>query len=504
MKTMTKKAACISVLGTGSDVGKSVIATALCRVYAQKGLRVAPYKAQNMSNNSGVTPEGLEMGRAQIVQAEAAQIPPHVDMNPVLLKPTSDIGAQVVVLGKATLNASARDYHADKQTLFQTACDSLDRLRSDHDLIVMEGAGSCAEVNLIAHDIVNLPMATYADAPVILVADIDRGGVFAQVVGTLACLDEKQRRQIKGVIINRFRGDIDLFKDGVDWLEKRTGIPVLGVLPWYTDFAIEAEDSVVLERPNPSVMLGSSPAIGVIRLPHISNFTDFDPLQQLPGLQVAYLKKPCDLSRFSAVILPGSKNTCNDLNWLHTVGWQQQLHDYVDQGGNLLGICGGYQMLGRAVHDPDGIEGPQGSTPGLDLLPVETVLRAPKTTTRSTFSWGSAQGIGYEIHMGQTQRDTANALFKIEARNQQPCDDMDGCWIKNGRVMGSYIHGLFDMPAITRRWLDHIGLSQIQESDIQGPEMRDKAYDKLAEHFLSYIDVTLIDQWIENPRQGVA
>ncbi len=262
---MTKKATCIAVFGTGSDVGKSVIASALCRIYAQKGLRVAPYKAQNMSNNSGVTPDGLEMGRAQIVQAEAAQIPPHVDMNPVLLKPTSDIGAQVVVLGKARLNTDAKSYHADKRELFQTACDSLDRLRIGRDLIVMEGAGSCAEVNLIAHDIVNLPMAAYADAPVILVADIDRGGVFAQVVGTLACLDEKQRSQIKGVIINRFRGDITLFKDGVDWLEERTGIPVLGVLPWYTDFAIEAEDSVVIERPDESLALGPDPAIAIIR-----------------------------------------------------------------------------------------------------------------------------------------------------------------------------------------------------------------------------------------------
>ncbi len=501
---MTKKATCIAVFGTGSDVGKSVIATALCRIYAQKGLRVAPYKAQNMSNNSGVTPDGLEMGRAQIVQAEAAQIPPHVDMNPVLLKPTSDIGAQVVVLGKARLNTDAKSYHADKRELFQTACDSLDRLRIGRDLIVMEGAGSCAEVNLIAHDIVNLPMAAYADAPVILVADIDRGGVFAQVVGTLACLDEKQRSQIKGVIINRFRGDITLFKDGVDWLEERTGIPVLGVLPWYTDFAIEAEDSVVIERPDESLALGSDPAIAIIRLPHISNFTDFDPLQQLTGLQVAYLEKPCDLSRFTAVILPGSKNTRNDLKWLHTVGWHQHLHDYVDQGGNLLGICGGYQMLGRTVHDPEGNEGPQGSTPGLDLLPVETVLKAPKTTTRTTFSWGLANGIGYEIHMGQTPCDKDAALFKIHTRNQKPCEDTDGCFANNGCVMGTYIHGLFDIPAITRRWLDHIGLQQIEVGSTQGPEMRDKAYDKLAKHFLRYIDVTLIDQWIEAQRQGLA
>lgn len=500
---MSNPAACIAVLGTGSDVGKSIIATALCRVYAQKGLRVAPYKAQNMSNNSGVTLDGLEMGRAQIVQAEAAQIPPHVDMNPVLLKPTSDIGAQVVVLGKAMLNTNAKEYHADKQKLFQTACDSLDRLRNQNDVIIMEGAGSCAEVNLIAHDIVNLPMAAYADAAVILVADIDRGGVFAQVVGTLACLDEKQRSQIKGVIINRFRGDIELFKDGVDWLEKRTGVPVLGVLPWYTDFVIEAEDSVVIERPDETLSLTPGPAIAIIRLPHISNFTDFDPLQQLNGLQVAYLEKPCDLSRFTAVILPGSKNTCNDLNWLQAVGWHQRLHDYVDQGRNLLGICGGYQMLGRAVHDPDGIEGPKRSTPGLDLLPGETVLKAPKTTTRTEFTWGPSKGLGYEIHMGQTRCNSDNVLFHIQARNQKQCEDVEGCTSADGHVMGTYIHGLFDMPAITRRWLDHIGLTQTPVSTAQGPVMRDNAYDKLAEHFLRYIDVTQIDQLINTQKQGL-
>jgi adenosylcobyric acid synthase len=425
-------------------------------------------------------------------------------MNPVLLKPTSDVGAQVVVLGKARMNRDAQGYHAEKRTLLQTACDSLDRLRADHDLIIMEGAGSCAEVNLMDHDIVNLPMAAYAEAPVILVADIDRGGVFAQVVGTLACLDQQQRSLIKGVIINRFRGDIALFKEGVDWLEKKTGIPVLGVLPWYSDFTIEAEDSVVIERPDPSPTLASGPAIAVIRLPHISNFTDFDPLQQLNGLQVAYLKKPCDLSRFTAVILPGSKNTCSDLSWLNTVGWHRRLHDYVDQGGNLLGVCGGYQMLGRIVQDPDGIEGEPGEIKGLSLLPVETVLKAPKTTTRTVFSWGSAKGMGYEIHMGQTRGIGADALFKIASRNQKPCDDTDGCFAKNGRVMGSYIHGLFDMPAITRRWLDHIGLAHIKESGVQGPDARDRAYDQLAKHFLRYIDVTLIDQWIEHYRRGAA
>ncbi|MBI5894662.1 MAG: cobyric acid synthase, partial [Desulfobacterales bacterium] len=269
---MDTQAACIAVLGTGSDVGKSVVATALCRIFAQRGLRVAPFKAQNMSNNSGVTPEGLEMGRAQIVQAEAARVAPHVDMNPILLKPTSDIGAQVVVLGRPLLDAEAKAYFRSKEVLWCEACAALDRLRHQYDLIVMEGAGSCAEVNLLEKDIVNLPMAAYAQAPAILVADIHRGGVFAQVVGTLACLDDVRRKQIRGVIINRFRGDLDLFMDGVAWIAGRTGLPVYGVLPWFHDFAIEAEDAVAIEQP--AAVNGDGPCVAGIGLPHIANFTD--------------------------------------------------------------------------------------------------------------------------------------------------------------------------------------------------------------------------------------
>ena len=273
------KAPCIAAFGTGSDVGKSVVATALNRFFLNRGISVAPYKAQNMSNNSGVTPEGLEMGRAQIVQAEAARIPPHVDMNPILLKPTTDVGCQVVLMGEAVANQTASEYHTRKEHLFDAACRSLDRLRDQYDLVVMEGAGSCAEVNLMAHDIVNFRMAEYADAPVILIADIHRGGVFAQLVGTLECLPPERRDRIAGFIVNRFRGDIRLFDDGVKWIEAKTGKPVFGVLPWYTHITIEAEDSVVIES-QPAVFRGKGekPAVAVIRIPHISNFTDFDPL----------------------------------------------------------------------------------------------------------------------------------------------------------------------------------------------------------------------------------
>ncbi len=492
---MDTQAACIAVLGTGSDVGKSIVATALCRVFARRGLRVAPFKAQNMSNNSGVTPEGLEMGRAQIVQAEAARVAPHVDMNPILLKPTSDLGAQVVVLGRPLFDAQAKEYYRRKEVLWSEACAALDRLRRQYDLIVMEGAGSCAEVNLLEKDIVNLPMAAYAQAPAILVADIHRGGVFAQVVGTLACLDDVRRKQIRGVIINRFRGDLDLFKDGVAWIAGRTGLPVYGVLPWFHDFAIEAEDAVAIEQP--AAVNGGGPCVAVIRLPHIANFTDFDPLMRLPGLGVVYLEKARDLQPFQAVILPGSKNTRGDLHWLAKVGWRGALLAYARSGGHLLGICGGYQMLGRAVHDPQGVEGLPGSSAGLDLLPVETELKAPKTTTRTCFSWGHASGEGYEIHMGQTRRLGGRYLFAVQARNQSACRDRDGCASDDGRILGTYLHGLFDAPGITRRWLAGIGLGHINVSDAHGPMARDQAYDRLAEHALRHLNIAGVENLIE-------
>jgi len=353
----TAKAACLAVLGTGSDVGKSIVTTAICRSLVKRNIRVTPYKAQNMSNNSGVTPEGLEMGRAQIVQAEAARIAPHVDMNPILLKPTSEVGAQVVLMGQVLDTRSAREYHDRKAELENEARDALDRLRRGYDVVVLEGAGSCAEMNLMAHDIVNLRMAEYADAPVVLVADIHRGGVFAQIVGTLACLPPEQRDRIAGFIINRFRGDLSLFEEGTRWIENKTGKPVFGVLPWYSHFRIEAEDSVVIEAPGKlAAHQVKKPAVAVIRIPHISNFTDFDPLDNVDGLGLHFLEATQDLTAFSAVILPGSKSTRSDLAWLHHTGWTEQIQAFVEAGGHVLGICGGYQMMGSAVHDPTGIE----------------------------------------------------------------------------------------------------------------------------------------------------
>lgn len=486
------KAPCLAVFGTGSEVGKSVIATALCRVFLKQGIQVAPFKAQNMSNNSGVTPEGLEMGRAQIVQAEAAKLPPHVDMNPILLKPTSEVGSQVVLMGKALENRTATEYHAQKAHLLDAACGALDRLRDQYELVVMEGAGACAEVNLMAHDIVNFRMAEYGDAPVILVADIHKGGVFAQIVGTLACLSPDQQARVAGFVVNRFRGDIRLFDDGVKWIQEKTGKPVFGVLPWYSHFQIEAEDSVVIENPKKAAIQAGAPAIAVIRIPHISNFTDFAPLSRIAGLNLFFVEAVQELYGFHAVILPGSKNTRHDLDWLHQSGWTRVLREYLEGGGHVLGICGGYQMMGESVQDPDGLEGRPGSTPGLGLLPVETVLCAPKTTTRSRFSWEGIEGTGYEIHMGRTERNGGSPFFSVTHRNGRTCSDTDGCIAQSGQVMGTYMHGLFDGPAITGKWLDLLGLNDRIMQEEAGLLARERDYDRLAEHFANHVDTVAI------------
>ncbi len=485
-------APCLAVLGTGSDVGKSVVAAGLCRICREMGIRVAPFKAQNMSNNSGVTPEGLEMGRAQIVQAEACGVAPRVDMNPVLLKPSGEQGSQVILLGRVYGNSTAREYYQDKTHLEAEARKALDRLRRDFDLVIMEGAGSCAEVNLMAHDFVNLRMAAYGEASVVLVADIHRGGVFAQIVGSLACLSREQQAMIKGFLINRFRGDVSLFADGVQWIEQRTGKRVFGVLPWYQDITIEAEDSVVIEKSNLDQRFDwSQPCLGVLRLPYISNFTDFHALTRISGLSVGFVETPRDLSRFQAVILPGSKNTRSDLNWLHASGWASRLTAYAESGGCILGICGGYQMLGRAVEDPDGVEGSPGSTPGLGLLALRTILQSPKTTSWSTFAWGPAKGAGYEIHMGRSVLlDGALPWLEVDSRNNEACQDQDGCVSPGGRILGCYMHGLFDEPQILAAWLQHLGLEDLAlPRDVGWRQARQQEYDRLARHMQAHLDI---------------
>ncbi|MCF8026803.1 MAG: cobyric acid synthase [Desulfobacteraceae bacterium] len=497
MTDKTKPAPCLAFLGTGSEVGKSVLAAAMCRVLANRGFRVMPFKAQNMSNNSGVTPEGLEMGRAQIVQAEAAKTAPHVDMNPVLLKPAGDNGSQVVIMGKATGHQQAAQYYREKNTLFKTAAAALDRLRTRCDVVIMEGAGSCAEVNLMDRDFVNLPMAAYAEAPVVLVADIDKGGVFAQITGTLQCLPRHFSDRIAGFVINRFRGDPDLFSDGLTWLEQKTEKTAFGVIPWFDHIRIEAEDAVSIEKA--AAAAGASvtgPAAAVVRLPRISNFTDFDPLDAADGLSVHFMDQPRDLSRFCAVILPGTKNTRADLQWLHKSGWAQAIRAYHQNGGHVLGICGGYQMLGKSVNDPEGLEGEPGFTHGLGLLPVETVLAAPKTTTLACFFWDEAEGTGYEIHMGQTNPVPASEhgrpLFRVTAQKSLACDLADGFVSADNRVMGTYMHGLFDRPGILEKWLAHVSVDGVRVPDLQGPAARDHQYDLLAQHFEAHADIAAL------------
>ncbi len=484
-----QKAPCLAVLGTGSDVGKSIIVTAICRFFADQGFRVAPYKSQNMSNNSGVTPEGLEMGRAQIVQAEGAGIAPHVDMNPILLKPTSDVGSQVVVNGKVWQNCSASRYHKKKEELFAIAAESLDRLRDQYDLVVIEGAGSCAEVNLMPHDIVNFKIAEYAEAPVILVGDIHRGGVFAQIAGTLDCIPDHYRNLVRGLIINRFRGDISIFHDGIKWIENKTYKKVMGVLPWYTHIEIEAEDSVVIEQVSKKLPEYSKDhLVAVIRLPHIANFNDIDPLLNLEGLAVHFLDRVCDLKSASAVIIPGSKNTRTDLAWLHTEGWTETIREYADQGGHVLGICAGYQMMGERVLDPEGLEGNPGETDGLSLLPVSTVLKAPKTTTLSRFRWQDSEGFGYEIHMGHTTVPQGMNPLRIFERNEVSVDFPDGCLTENNRCMGTYLHGFFDSREITQKWFNMIGADAVICMKDRGLDARNRQYDLLAEHLKQHID----------------
>ncbi len=501
----------LCVFGTGSDVGKSWLTTGIARIFERAGVDVAPYKAQNMSNNAGVTPDGGEMGRAQIVQAEACRLAPHVDMNPLLLKPNTDTGAQVVLLGRVIGTMEARAYFSGGMEQRRApTLDALDRLRARHDLVVVEGAGSCAEVNLRDRDLVNFPVAHHSDAPVLLVADIAKGGVFAQVVGTLAVLPEEDRARVAGVVINRFRGDIALFDDGVAWLEERTGVPVLGVIPWLWEARIESEDGlqadVQLDPPAPTAEeRAHSAQVAVLRLPHIANFTDVEALTR-HGVRVHYLARPRDLRPYDLLILPGTKNTRGDLAWLRAEGWEERISTFQESGGRLLGLCGGYQILGESIDDPEGIEGAPGGSPGLGLLPVRTVLNAAKQTTRTSGRLMTPDGTstpvrGYEIHVGRTQVDAARSggpVLVLDGR-----DRPDGAWSVDGRCGGTYLHGLLDEPAAVRavlRWCKP-RLRLDLDSEQSAYEWRQAQYDRLAEHLEEHLDVDRLFAMAELPNQ---
>jgi len=480
-----KQAQCLSILGTGSDVGKSIVVTALCRIFANQGLRVAPYKAQNMSNNSFVTRQGGEMGRAQVVQAEAARVELHTDMNPVLLKPCTDTGAQVIVHGKPRTTRQARDYFADTTELFTEAKLALDSLRSQYELIVMEGAGSCAEVNLRERDFVNFRMAHACAAPVILVADIDRGGVFAQIIGSLAIIPPEDRGAVKGIIINRFRGDASLFDEGISYIENQTALPVLGLIPFFYHIEIDSEDGMPLEVQidPPGGPQAGQVNIAVIRFPHISNFTDFNPLSRDAAVNLHYLTRPRALTGYDLVLLPGTKNVRADKQWMSQLGWDQALHAFSEEGGQIGGICGGYQMLGKTILDPDGVEGSPGQTTGLDLLPLTTTLAKDKVLTRTEGIWCSngAKVEGYEIHMGLT-----TCLTELLPVLQKSDGAADGARSKDGQTWGTYLHGLFDNNALRQSFLKELapGRYHASSEDCDTTQMfKDRQYDLLAEHF---------------------
>jgi adenosylcobyric acid synthase len=487
----------LMLAGTGSDVGKSELATALCRIFRQDGYRPAPFKAQNMALNSYVTPEGLEIGRAQAVQAEAAGIACHTDMNPVLLKPSSDQTSQVVLNGRPVGHRSAWEYFRGegKETLRREAHAAYDRLAARFNPIVLEGAGSIAEINLRGGDIVNMPMAAYAGAAVILVADIDRGGVFASVYGSIMLQTPEDRARIKGIIINKFRGDLRLFDEGRRMIEELCGVPVLGVVPHFTDIAIEAEDSVALAGKRQRAADGKI-NVAVVRLARISNFTDFDALERDRRVHLYYTNDPDELLRADIVIVPGSKSTLADLADLRERGLAQAIVRAHGGGATVLGICGGYQMLGREVHDPQRVEGDLEFLPGLGLLPVTTTMSGEKITRRRHFRLPGDTRMcsGYEIHMGRT-----DLLDEGTCRPLATLDDgtPEGC--RAGRVLGTYLHGILDNTPFTEMLLAPFAERFTDGEAFDYEAFRQQQYDRLADHVRRHVDMVQIYQILGQP-----
>lgn len=493
----------LMVQGTMSGVGKSLLVAGLCRVLAQDGVRVAPFKSQNMALNSAITAEGLEMGRAQVVQAEAAGIEPLAAMNPILLKPTTDMGSQVIVRGRPLGTMAARDYFAFRHTLRGQIKEAYDELAASYDVILVEGAGSPAEVNLKRDDIVNMGLAEMLDAPVALVGDIDRGGVFAQLIGTMMLLEERERQRVKGSVVNKFRGDVSILEPGLDTLRERMGVPVLGVVP-FMQLDIDDEDSL-------SERLGARGTAGlvdvaVVRLPKISNFTDFVALEAAEGVGLRYVARPAELGNPDLVIIPGTKATMDDLRWLRTCGLEAAILRAADRGCPVMGICGGYQMLGERIEDPQGLEG-SGSMTGMGLLPVRTVFGGEKRTVRSEGAFLEVEGplaalsgldvAGYEIHMGRTVRTGGRPLVSLGGEGAERVED--GC--QRGNIYGCYLHGLFDHAAVTQALAQALlaakGLdaATVRAFDMEG--YRKRQYDLLADGVRASLDMERIYQIIE-------
>ena len=480
----------LMVQGTASHAGKSLLVAALCRIFRQDGYSVAPFKAQNMSLNSFVTPDGGEIGRAQAVQAEAAGIPPSVDMNPVLLKPEADSRSQVVLMGKPYVTTSAADYYSLKSELWPKVVDALERLRHQYQVVVIEGAGSPAEINLARDEIVNMRVARHAGAPVLLIGDIERGGVFASLVGTMEVLEPDERALIKAFVINKFRGDINLLEPGLRFLEKRTGVPVAGVIPWFNDIHIAEEDALGLDTPQSG---GSSVGvdIAVIQVPHLSNFDDFDPLQEETGVSLRYVASSYQLGNPDLIIVPGSKTTMSDLNWLRQQGLDKHIIDLHRQGAFVIGICGGYQMLGQKILDPERVESPAVEADGLGLLPLTTSFAKEKETHQVEGEVAIGIGLlagaqcspieGYEIHMGICHGQPAWVPFSVCKRGQEHHHKPEGALAADGRVMGTYIHGLFHNTVLRQVILRNVAVARgkcLPEGT--SSRIRDIEYDKLA------------------------
>lgn len=485
----------IMFAGTGSDVGKSIIAAAFCRIFKQDGYRPAPFKAQNMALNSYATPEGLEIGRAQAVQAEAAGVPCHTDMNPLLLKPQSDHTSQVVLNGKPIGNRHAYDYFRKegREELRQEVRAAFDRLSARYNPVVMEGAGSLAEINLRETDLVNMPMAMHAKADVILVGDIDRGGVFASVYGSLMLLTPEERKRVKGILINKFRGDIRLFESGIKMLEDLCGIPVLGVVPYYKDIHIEEEDSVALATKMVQAKQGKI-NVAVVLLRHLSNFTDFNVLERDPRVHLFYTNNVDELAKADIILLPGSKSTIDDLYELRRNGVAQAILRAHRGGATVMGICGGYQMMGQQILDPNHVEGELEALPGLGLLPTVTCMSGEKVTRQVKFCLchePSETLEGYEIHMGVTTPVEGEALQPLNfMENGEP----EGCKVDN-TCMGTYIHGILDNPSFIDFLLKPYAHKLTEEaSAFDYHQFKEQQYDKLANHVRKHVNLPLVYQ----------
>jgi adenosylcobyric acid synthase len=479
----------LMVQGCTSDAGKSTLVAGLGRWLVRTGVRVAPFKPQNMALNSAVTPDGGEIGRAQAAQAMACRIAPHTDMNPVLLKPNTDMGAQVIVQGHAIGNMEALDYHAYKRTARAAVLDSFARLRDQYQVVLVEGAGSPAEINLRANDIANMGFAEAVDCPVIVIADIDRGGVFAHLVGTLALLSESEQARVKGFVINRFRGDLALLQDGLDWLAARTGKPVLGVLPYLHGLELEAEDAI----PRDARPASGEPRLRVVVpvTPRISNHTDFDPLRLHAQVDFQFVGPGDAIPAADLIVLPGSKSVRADLAFLRAQGWDKAIAKHLRYGGKLIGICGGFQMLGRLIGDPQGLEGPPGSCEGLGLLDMQTTLMAHKQLRNTTGTLaGSAVAVqGYEIHAGLSE---GNALDRPALHLDHGAD---GARSDDDLVFGTYLHGLFDSTAACDALLAWAGLVAPRSPDIK--TLREASIDRLADAVTHHLDTSKILEILE-------